>query len=60
MILGTDVGAACIFTATASMYFAKLPALMFLIRKFNIHKNLRYIGYFVMIMTALGFLVLAL
>lgn len=60
MVLGAQVAAACIFTATAAMYFAKLPVLIFLIRIFGIQKWLRYTAYFLMVITALGFLASAL
>lgn len=46
--------------ATSAMYLAKLPILIFLIRAFGIKKWLRYIAYFLMVFTALGFLAAAL
>ncbi|KAK4225231.1 hypothetical protein QBC38DRAFT_421817 [Podospora fimiseda] len=51
----TSLAAACLFTATAAMYFAKLPILIFVMRTFGIHKWLRYTGYFLMVFMALCF-----
>lgn len=50
-----QLAAACLFTATAAMYFAKLPILIFVMRTFGIHKWLRYTGYFLIVITALCF-----
>lgn len=55
-----QLAAACIFTATAAMYFAKLPILIFLLRTFGVKKWLRYISYCLMVLTALAFLASAL
>lgn len=54
-----QLAAACIFTATAAMYFAKLPILIFVMRTFGIHKWVRYTGLFLIVITALGFLAAA-
>ncbi|KAK0744666.1 hypothetical protein B0T21DRAFT_407748 [Apiosordaria backusii] len=51
----TSLAAACLFTATTAMYFAKLPILIFVMRTFGIHKWLRYTGYSLIVFTALCF-----
>ncbi|KAK3389600.1 hypothetical protein B0H63DRAFT_445781 [Podospora didyma] len=51
----TSLAASCIFTATAAMYFAKLPILLFVMRTFGVHAWLRYTGYFLMVVTATCF-----
>ncbi|KAI1840834.1 hypothetical protein JX266_012982 [Neoarthrinium moseri] len=56
----TNLAAACIFTATAAMYFAKLPILVLILRTFHVKKWLRYISYTLMSVTAVGFLASAL
>ncbi|KAF2683814.1 hypothetical protein K458DRAFT_42700 [Lentithecium fluviatile CBS 122367] len=52
----TRLAAACIFTATSAMYFAKLPLLILFLRTFGIKKWLRYTCYFLVSFTAVGFL----
>ncbi|KAK0662075.1 hypothetical protein QBC41DRAFT_32172 [Cercophora samala] len=51
----TGLAAACLFTATAAMYFSKLPILIFVMRTFGIHKWLRHTGYFLIVFTAVCF-----
>ncbi|KAI1504831.1 hypothetical protein F5X99DRAFT_371110 [Biscogniauxia marginata] len=60
LIFITRLAAACIFTATAAMYFAKLPLLILFLRSFGVKKWLRYTCYTLMVITAVGFLAAAL